>query len=51
MKNLGSAHLYIDLSQGILTIKHGTTKEILLQRKARKGTWENIWRVLQCNKK
>ncbi len=50
MENLGSASILVDLTDRIITVKHGTDGNILFQRKARKGTWENIWKVLRGEK-
>jgi len=50
-ENLGSAHIYVDLTDRVLTVKHGDDKRILFQRKAKKGTWNNIWKALQGGSK
>lgn len=48
--NLGSAHMLVDLTDGILTVRHGTDNSLLYSRPARKGTWESIWRAIRGGK-
>lgn len=42
-KQKGAASITIDLRGGIITVRHSTTKEILLDFEANDGAWDEIW--------
>lgn len=43
----GSASILIDLTDGNITVKHGTDDVILLEKKnVKSGSWNKIWEVL-----
>jgi|TARA_R110000772_G_scaffold103711_2_gene204919 hypothetical protein len=48
IKEPGCAEMHISLSQGVITIKHGTDKEILSQWVASKGDWSKIWKTFDA---
>ena len=45
-KELGAASISIELSNSIITVKHGQTGEVLRSIKARYGDWNKIWNTL-----
>jgi hypothetical protein len=47
----GSASMNIDLTDGIITVRHGTTDAILHRGVAPKGTWSAIWELIRRNVK
>jgi len=48
----GSAHIYIDMRKGNITVYHGDNmKSILFQIKnAEDGSWDKIWRTIRSLK-
>ena len=47
----GSAHIYINLSKGDITVYHGDKKRILFQVKnAEDGSWDKIWKAIRSIK-
>jgi hypothetical protein len=47
----GAAHFSADLSGGTITVRHGTTNEILRQIKnAEAGSWDKIWNAIRAIK-
>lgn len=42
-KERGAASILIELSDGIITVKHGTDNAILAQWTATPGDWDKIW--------
>jgi len=43
----GSAHFYINLENGVVTVYHGKGSEILYRSKVKKGYWDNLWRAVK----
>ena len=43
----GEASIFVDLTEGVLTVKHGTHGCILLKRNCPEGTWNKMWSVLR----
>ena len=43
MSRLGAASVKIELSDGIITVYHGTDKVILKQFRANENSWNTIW--------
>ena len=39
----GAANISIDLRGGVITVRHGNTKEILIDFEANDGAWDEIW--------
>ena len=39
----GAASMIIDLRGGIITVRHGDTKEVLIDFEAYEGAWDTIW--------
>lgn len=46
-KEQGSASIAIDLTAGIITVKHGDSQEILAQWTANEGDWGELWLTIQ----
>ena len=46
-KELGSAGVYADLSNGVITVRHCEGKSILAQWNAKKGDWNIIWKIIR----
>jgi hypothetical protein len=46
MKERGQASIVIELDNGVITVAHGTDKEVLAQWVAKQGDWKTIWEVL-----
>lgn len=42
----GAAKIKVYLLNGEITVLHGDTGEVLLERKAYKGDWNRIWAAL-----
>lgn len=42
----GAAKIKVYLLNGEITVLHGDTGEVLLERKAYKGDWDRIWAAL-----
>ena len=47
----GGASIFVDLTEGKITVKHGTDGDILLRRDCPKGTWIKMWAVLRGEEK
>ena len=45
-KERGAASISIELSNSIITVKHGQTGEVLQSINARYGDWNRIWNTL-----
>ena len=43
----GSASLFIELKDSKITVKHGTTNEIMFTTKAVDGDWKKLWSTIQ----
>ena len=46
-KDTGSASVFLDLHNSIITVKHGETKEVLMQFDAIHGDWVSIMHFIQ----
>ena len=44
----GAASLFIELKDSKITVKHGTTNEILLTTKAVDGDWKKLWSTIDA---
>lgn len=42
-KERGQASILIDLTDGVITVKHGTAHAILAQWEANEGDWDKLW--------
>jgi hypothetical protein len=42
----GAASMLIDLSNGVITVTHGTDHVVLRQWTARKGHWDRLWTTI-----
>lgn len=47
IREKGAASLFIDLSDGILKVYHGTDKVILIERPIYEGEWDKIFKALE----
>ena len=50
MKNdnqLGNAGFSVDLSDGVITVKHFECDSVLAQWTANKGDWDFIWKTIR----
>lgn len=43
----GSASMFLELSAGVLTVKHGTDDALLFSGEIALGTWDAIWDVIR----
>jgi hypothetical protein len=43
----GSASIFVDVTNGVLTVKHGTDKSILVSRPMELGEWDKMFIGLQ----
>ena len=47
----GEASIKIDLTDGMITVYHGTDGDVLHQVKnARKGSWDKLWKAIRAIK-
>lgn len=46
-KQRGAATITVKLINSVITVRHGDTNEILLQRTAYDGDWKWIWEALE----
>jgi len=49
-KQTGAANISIDLRGGWITVRHGDTKEILIDFEANAGAWDEIWNGIYKSK-
>jgi hypothetical protein len=42
-KEEGEASIKIELKNGIITVYHGTDRDILYKKHAKEGDWDKIW--------
>jgi len=42
----GAAGITIELSHGVVEVRHGSTGELLFQVEAAPGYWSNLWRAI-----
>lgn len=47
VKERGAASIIVELSEGIITVKHSDDNSILLQWEAEEGDWAKIWDTLR----
>ena len=47
MSDSGAASIHAELSQGVLTIRHGSTNERLLEIQTTGESWDRIWETLR----
>ena len=47
VKELGSAGFSVDLSNGVITVRHCQGKSILAQWTANKGDWDILWTIIR----
>ena len=47
IKELGSAGFSVDLSDGIITVRHCECDYILAQWTANKGDWDILWTIIR----
>ena len=45
-KERGHASIFVELKDGVITVYHGTAKEILAQWTANTGDWDKIWETI-----
>lgn len=43
----GSASMFLEMSAGVLTVRHGTDDVLLFSGKISLGTWDAIWDVIK----
>jgi hypothetical protein len=43
----GSATIQVYLHNGAITVMHGDTGKVLLERKAYDGDWNKLWKALE----
>ena len=48
IKEKGQASLRAELTDGVITITHGDSGEILAQWTAEAGDWDKIWQVIRA---
>lgn len=48
IKERGHASFTAELSEGVITIKHGTDGDILAEWTAETGDWDRIWEVIRA---
>lgn len=49
VKERGSASFFADLTNGVITITHGTdTTSVLAKWTAQAGDWDKIWQVIRA---
>lgn len=48
VKERGQASFIAELTDGVITITHGTDKVILAQWTAEAGDWDKIWQVIHA---
>ena len=46
----GAASILVDLTDGIISVYHGTDKTLLFKKKAKKGDWNRIWKAIESGK-
>lgn len=46
-KERGSASIFIDLTDSIIKVYHGTDKELLFEKRAVAGDWNKIWEAIR----
>ena len=46
----GSASILIDLTNSIISVKHGTNKTELYKKVALEGDWDKIWKAIKGEK-
>ncbi len=44
----GSASIIVDLSDGEITVTHGTDHVVLRRWTARPGDWERLWNTIEA---
>lgn len=42
----GAASIKVDLSDGVITVTHGTDSAVLAQWVARNGDWDRLWNTI-----
>ena len=50
VKERGAASVHIELSNGTITVKHGTDHAILAQWVANTGDWDKLWSTINALK-
>jgi hypothetical protein len=46
IKERGAASVFIELTGGIITVKHGTDDAVLAQWVANTGDWDKLWQTI-----
>lgn len=43
----GAASMRLDLSDGVITVRHGTDNSVLFSSEVALGTWDEIWETIR----
>lgn len=50
VKERGAASIFIELTGGVITVKHGTEHAVLAQWTANEGDWDTLWQTISTLK-